>query len=145
MITVSDVTKAVETAFNNDPLFTTFTIERSEFVNENPSLCPWLGIYRGDITYDPETLGLGDDAWEGRMVLRLVAQATNFNSGAEAEDQLEDYVNKIITKMLGDTTLAGTIDMITGIKVSYSYIAEEEETIYFQAAIIELTLEVSTS
>ena len=145
MIQVNTITKAVITAFEQDPEFSSFVIERSEFVNDNPNRCPWIGVYRGDMTYDPETLGDGADYWTGIMTLRFVVQAANMASGAGAEDDLEGYVETVISKMIEDTTIRSTVDMINSIKVSYSYVAEDEETIYFQAAIIEMTLEVSTS
>ena len=145
MLKVNTITKAVVTAFQNDPEFSKFTIERSEFVNENPSVCPWIGIYRGGIDYDPETLGQGPDYWTGIMTLRLIVQAANFNSGQDAEDDLEGYVETVISKIIEDTTIRASVDMVNDIKVTYSYVAEEEETIYFQAAMIEMTLEVSTA
>ena len=145
MLNPSDITQAVETAFNKDPVFNSFTIERGEFVNMNPALCPWLGIYRNDINYAPETLGAGPDHWTAIMTLTLIVQASNLSSGAQTEDDLEGYVESVITKMFGDTTLRGSIDIINALKVSYSYLAEDEKTMFFQSALIEMTLEVSTS
>ncbi len=145
MINISDITKAVEEAFHIDPAYNGFVVERSEYVNENPQLAPWIGIYRGAINYSPETLGMGEDQWTGVMDLRLVVQAANMASGAAVEDELEGYVRQVIATIFNDTTLRGTIDMINRVNVTYSYIAEEEETMFFQAALIELTLEVSTS
>ena len=145
MINPSDITRAIETAFNTDPVFNTFTIERAELVNENPAICPWLGIYRESINYAPETLGLGPDHWTAIMTLTLIVQSSNFNSGTQAEDDLEGYVKSVITKMFEDTTIRGSVDMINAIKVSYSYVAEDEQTLFFQSALIEMTLEVSTS
>ena len=145
MINPSDITRAIETAFNTDPVFNMFTIERAELVNENAAICPWLGIYRESINYAPETLGLGPDHWTAIMMLTLIVQSSNFNSGTQAEDDLEGYVKSVITKVFEDTTIRGSVDMINAIKVSYSYVAEDEQTLFFQSALIEMTLEVSTS
>ena len=145
MINTSDITRAIETAFNTDPVFNTFTIERAELVNENAAICPWLGIYRESINYAPETLGLGPDHWTAIMTLTLIVQSSNLGSGTQAEDDLEGYVKSVITKMFEDTTIRGSVDMINAIKVSYSYVAEDEQTLFFQSALIEMTLEVSTS
>ena len=145
MLNASDITKAVEQAFLSDPLFKEFTVERGEFVNENPAICPWLGIYRKDIDYTPETLGGGSDYWTAIMTLTLVVQATNYSSGAECEDDLEKLVTDVIDKIFSDTTLRNTIDMVNSLKVSYSYVADDEETLFFQSALIDMTLEVSTS
>ena len=89
MINPSDITRAIETAFNTDPVFNTFTIERAELVNENAAICPWLGIYRGEIEYTPETLGQGSDYWTAIMTLILIVQSSNLGSGTQAEDDLE--------------------------------------------------------
>lgn len=145
MIDAATISRAVETAFKADPAFNAFTVERSEWVNENPSRCPWLGIYRGGMDYSPETLGNGPDYWTGAMTLRLMVQAANYESGAAVEDELEGYVRDVIGKVFSDTTIRGSVDMVTGVSVNYSYIAEDSETLYFQAAIIELNLEVSTA
>lgn len=145
MLNASDITRAVEQAFLDDPLFNAFTIERGEFVNENPAVCPWLGIYRKDIDYAPETLGGGSDYWTAIMTLTLVVQATNYSSGAGCEDDLEKLVTDVINKIFSDTTLQNTIDMVNNLKVSYSYVADDEETLFFQSALIDMTLEVSTS
>lgn len=145
MSLVSDMTKAIETAFRTDPTFNAWVIERSEYVNENPSLCPWLGIYRAGIDYSPETLGNGPDYWTGEATIRLVVQASDYENGAAAEDALEAQVSDVVNKMFSDTTIRETVDMITGVNVTYSYRSEEETTMFFQAAIIELTMEVSTA
>jgi len=145
MIKVNTITKAVETMFRTDPEFNTFTIERSDWVNENPSVCPWLGIYRGNIDYNPETLGNGPDYWTGLMTLRLVVQAANYESGAASEDELETYVEAVISKILTDTTLRGVVDMVNEVNVTYTYLAEQEDSLFYQAALIEMKLEVSTS
>jgi hypothetical protein len=145
MLLASDISKAIEEAFRADPTFNEYVIERSEYVNENPSLCPWMGIYRGGIDYSPETLGDGPDYWTGSMVMRLIVQASDYNSGADAEDKLETQVRDVINKMFTDKTIRGSVDIINSVQVSYSYVAEDEATMFFQAAIIELTLEVSTA
>ena len=145
MLLASDISKAIEEAFRADPTFNEYVIERSEYVNENPSLCPWLGIYRGGIDYAPETLGDGPEYWTGEMVMRLIVQASDYNSGAEAEDKLEAQVRDVINKMFVDKTIRGSVDIINSVRVTYSYVAEDEATMFFQAAIIELTLEVSTA
>jgi len=145
MILTTDITKALVNSFKDDNNFSGWNVSRSEYVNEDHALCPWLGVYRQSIDYSPETLGDGPDYWTATMVVRLIVQATNLNCGADCEDDLEGYVKKVMDKVVADTTLGATIDMVNDIKVSYSYVAEDEETIYFQAAIVELTLEVSTA
>ena len=145
MINPSDINRAIETAFNTDPVFNTFTIERAELVNENPAICPWLGIYRGEIEYTPETLGQGSDYWTAILMLTLIVQSSNLGSGTQAEDDLEGYVKSVITKVFEDTTIRGSIDMINALKVSYSHVAEDEQTLFFQSASIEMPLEFSTS
>lgn len=145
MIKANDITKALYMAFDTDPDFSQYTIERGELVNMDPKCCPWLGIYRGEIDYSPETLGDGPDYWTGILKAKLIVQAVNFQSGAATEDDLEDQVEKIITKVFDDTTIRSTVDMVNEVKVSYSYVADDEETFFFQAAMIDLTMEVSTS
>jgi hypothetical protein len=145
MILTTDITKAIVAAFTDDPAFNAWTIGRSEYVNEDHAMTPWLGVYRQEMDYSPETLGEGPDYWTAVITVRLIVQAANLAGGEQCEDDLEGYVKDVLTKILADTTLSNTIDMVNDIKISYSYIAEDEETVYFQAALITLTLEVSTS
>ena len=145
MIKANDITKALIEAFDNDSGFNGFTLERSEYVNENPSLCPWLGVYRAGMDYQPETLGLGEDHWTGLFTVNIVVQAANMASGEESEDDLESYVELVISKVFADTSIGAIVDMVNSVKVTYSYKAEDETSMYFQSAIIEMIMEVSTS
>ena len=145
MLKASDITTAIVTAMRDHVSFEGWEVTRSEYVNVDPNNCPWAGIYRQSLDYNPETLGLGPDHWEATIVIRALIQASNFASGEQCEDDLEALVEKFLDFVIDDTTLSGTIDMVNSIRVTYSYVAEEEDTIYFQAAIVELNLEVSTS
>ena len=145
MLKASDITSAIATAMTTDPAFSDAVVERGEVVNENPQKCPWIGIYRRDVAYTPETLGMGSDHWTGTVTVQIVAQVTNFESGEAAEDDLEALVEQIVNKIVADTTIRSSVDMVNSIRVTYSYTIEDEESMYFQAAIIEMTLEVSTA
>ena len=145
MLNASDITKAVYAAVTADPVFLDLMVERGEVVNENPQMCPWLGIYPRSIDYTPETLGMGPDYWTGTVMVQFVLQVANLESGAAADDDLEAWIEKLVDKMVEDTTIKSTVDMINAVRVTYSYTIEDDETMFFKAAIIEMTLEVSTS
>ncbi len=145
MIKANDVTKAFIAAFEADPEFEGFNIERSEYINTNPSACPWLGVYRGNMDYSPETLGEGSDHWTGLITVNVIVQATSLNSGADSEDLLEGYIESVISKIFADTTIGTVVDMVNSVRVTYSYVAEDEESMHFQSAIVEFIMEVSTT
>lgn len=146
MLTSNDVTKAIETAFNTDPAFEGRNICRSDTVNTDPELCPWVGIYGTSIVYDPETLGQGPEAWTGAVTLTIVAQEVNYSSGAEVEDSLNALVELVINKLFSDLSIRGIVDIVKGVDVTYSYvIGSETEELYFQSAFITVETEVSTS
>ena len=120
------------------------TIERGGFVNVDADQCPWVGVYRGAVKFEPRTLGSINN-WEAFPTIRILAQAASYQSGSDCEDRLEALVKACHEAVLSDTTIGGTVDMVTGFTVDYSYREDERETVHYQQAMITLQIEVRTS
>lgn len=139
-IKFSNITQALQTAFENDNNTKNYTIVRSESVNADPTNAAggWLGIYRSRVDYDPRTLGKGGRNFRGDVFILLVAQITSLESGEDAEDRLEEMVENIIQVVFNDLSVKSTLSTITGLTVTYSYNRTKEASMYFQEAIIEV-------
>lgn len=144
MINASEKTKALETILNNG-LADNYTVERSEYINMDQARTPWVGIYRGTLTYDTATLGRGANNWKAQFDIRLIVQAATYESGEVAEELLEEYIKEVLDLVVADKTFSSTIGMVTGIDINYSYNEVESESLYFQNAEITVTTEVRTA
>lgn len=111
-----------------------------EYVNEDVNEAPWLGVYRGKVSYEPRTLGY--KSFEATLVIKVIAQASSIDNAPDCEQALEDLVQKTINAITSDTSIAGTVDMLNSFEVDYGFIETERDSMYFQSAIISFELEV---
>lgn len=84
-------------------------VELAEPVNEDPSKCPWIGVYPQRIAFPPRTLGLGGGYRAQNTELVLVCQETHPNSGEECLGLLGRLVKAATGALLTDTSLKGTV------------------------------------
>lgn len=120
-------------------------IVQGDFVNEDPARTPWMGIYRDSMNYSPRTLGRGARNWEGELKFKIVIQASSTKDGQDCELLLEGYVQTVMEALLSDTTLGGKVDILNGFNVEYSYRDSDQQSFYFQMAVITMTAEVATT
>lgn len=150
MINLSDITSSLQATFQGSATlaahgFTPAGIVRGEYVNMDPDLAPWLGIYRTKADYSPRALGRGNaGAWSATVTIRLLIQTSSLQGGDDCEDLLEAYVKDTLDAVWADPTWTSTVDMVTGLDIEYSYKDADTSTIYFQWAMVTITAEVST-
>lgn len=148
MLDTSDVTtELVSQLLNNSVIaqmgFNGNNITRSNYLNTDPDLAPWIGIYKNGIAYDPATLGKHGTSFKASLDLRIVVQV----SGAvpeTVEDELEDLTMKVMDAIWADPTIGGKVLMVKGFDIQYSFRDTETVDQYFQWAIVSLKLEVRT-
>lgn len=135
------VTEAVRAAFDADPWFKDeqVKVSRSEVVNEDPSTCPWVGIYKRREIFRPRTTQTR--AQDIELVVWL--QASHMGSGKECEDRLGFLVANALRVLFSDHTLRGTIQFNNDADVSYVY-DEKKGDVHFQSALISITGKTST-
>lgn len=147
MINFNEITNAIKSILEGNLAVREFTngrnIVQGEVINYDPNQTPWIGIYRGSVNYEPRTLG-SDNNWEGFPSVKIIVQATDIKSASRCEAALEGYVKIVIDAMLEDTTLKGTVDIITSFDVEQGYIETDRNTTYFQGASITFNMEVAT-
>lgn len=136
----SDVTQALANQLQAEQRLGSATITRSAPLNEMPSACPWIGVYRSQQEFAPRTLGAYAGGMSHKLALVVVLQAAGGSSGDECEDLLEALVSDAIGAILDDQSLRGTVQTVIGMTVNYADYARVEGT-YMQTAALYVTVE----
>lgn len=148
MINVSTITAALKTLLDNNAAIAAWPLSmpvvRGDYINEDAGLTPWVGIYRGDVSMEPRTLGMTSGNMEATASIRIVVQQASADSASACEGILEGRVQNVLSAIMADTTIGGTVDMVNRFKISYGYVETQSTTLYFQTAIIEIEVEVAT-
>lgn len=144
MINVATIMKQVQNWIQTSQDFQNWSVERSEFVNEDPgrAMNPgWMCVYRRNVDYDPQNLGKATGNYEATVDFTIVIQQANMTSGEKCEDNLESAVKKLLDRV---TQIPKTyIDHFSDIVIDYTYLETDRKTMYFQGALITFTAEVS--
>lgn len=139
-VSVSTITRAVAERLLADARLKDVRVQRSEEMNETPSLCPWVGIYRAECAFPPRVLGHGIAGLRGQRVnVILLAQESDAGSGEACEDRLNELVDKILSVLLGDTTLGGAVHTLDEVTVRYPDYRRVSDGPYMQTAMILFT------
>lgn len=95
-------------------------VERSEDPDQQPDGTGHIAIYRVRQRFPPRALGQGAGSRQQRISLVALISASNYASGADCEDALEQLLVYFCGALLSDVTLRGTVD----------YLSEEFEVDY---------------
>lgn len=140
MININDITTAIKALFSSSTVFSDYQIEIGEPVNMSMGV-DWLGIYRDKIVFDPKYLGAGANNWLADVTVRIVLQDFNLD---DKEKGLADKVKNAMIVLESDRKIGGTVDMVTGYEVEFSFVDSDDQSFYFQMATITLSLKVRT-
>ncbi len=147
-VNVSDITKAIHQLILDDSdlqeLLEASHVVRSGFVNVNPGLTPWAGVYKASVEYVPRSLGQHSGTWQLLVNTQVLLQVFSADTGEDAEDKLEELIQKLMHLIFENLTLKDTVDMTLGFKVEYRFLEGENETSYFQMAMVTINSEVRT-
>ena len=144
----SDIIKAVTELLRDAPaLDVVKTIDRSEFINDNPELAPWVGVFRVRTKYSPLQLGQHSRSWLAEVSIDIVIQEVSYDSGEAAEVKLEDLVTDIMRVLMDNLTLKDKVDQITGFEQEYIFKPSQDEDsdkFFFQTTVLTIEAEVRT-
>ncbi len=147
-VNVSTITNAVYELILDDlelqELLEASHVVRSGFVNVNPGLTPWAGVYKSSVEYTPRSLGQHSGTWQLTVGTQVLLQVFSADTGEDAENKLEDLIQKLMRLIFDNLTLKGTVDMTLGFNVEYRFLEGENETSYFQMAMVTINSEVRT-
>ena len=143
MINVATIMEQIRQWLEDDVNLATFTVTRSDFANEDPGAAVngWIGVYRRSVDYDPRNLGQPPNNYEGSLIFDVLVQKTSMESGASAEDSLEEAVKDVLDRLVQIPKTY--LDHFSDILVEYAYIETDRTTLYFQGALITVTAEFS--
>jgi hypothetical protein len=143
MINVSTITKQIRDWLDDDPALDGFTIERSEFLNEDAGKASqgWIGIYRQTVDYDPRNLGISPNNYHGEVTFLIFVQRAVLSSGCDAEDALEKDVKTVLDRLVQIPRTH--IDHFSDLVIDYTYQETDRATMYFQGAMITVVAQVS--
>lgn len=119
-------------------------VERSAPVNETPSSCPWVCVYRGSVEFKPGPLGFGNGYRLQEIKLVVLVQQSHPSSGDDCEDLLEALVADVAGVLLTDLTLRGTVRVLEEVSTVYTDF-KKSGGVYMQTAAVYLTASVPVS
>lgn len=139
-VNVAEITRSVYELLRDDPKVggAGVLIERSGEICKIPTLHGWVGIYREGVDYPPRTLGRGPGYRNQMIRLFLWLHETDPSSGEECEERLEILQQNVISALLSDETLKGTVETLDEFMVRQeSY--DKQDNMFFQYARINFT------
>lgn len=150
MLNFSEITEALEGQIESylaglaSPSATRYFVKRSEYINHNKDKTPWIGIYRGNLSYEPRSIGNSLCNWRAIPRVRVVVQGASTRSGEEAENHCENYTQEVLEAILSDYTIGGTVETITGFDIESTFDRESSKRTFFHMNIITVTLQAKS-
>lgn len=88
------------------------TVERSAEPPEDPGPEGYIGIYKGRVSFPPRVIGRGPGYRDQTIRLALSIRMSGYEDGDECETALENLLQNVVSCLLSDTSLRGTVDNI---------------------------------
>ena len=132
MIHVNSVTSAVFSLLASDPVMVSsaYTVQEGEPFNMSLDYTPWVGLYYGDLTIAPHTLG-AERPWQAELDIFLYIQEGSHRSGLEATRLLAMAQSRVLEVLAGDRTLGGSVETLASLTVSPFQRDLAEDTWFF--------------
>jgi hypothetical protein len=95
-------------------------VELAEPINEDPSRCPWVGVYPARCPFPPRALGMGAGFRAQNPEFFVVCQQTHATEGATCLSSLGVLVKAVTGAILSDPSLKGPVQMLGDFDVEFS-------------------------
>ena len=139
MVNLSNITQAVTNILM--VAHPNYLVTRNAMINYDPNNArvAWVGVYRGSLEYSPHTVGKSQP-WIAQATVEVVIQCASMKNGMEAEDNLQTAEDAIVGTLDQNRKLEGYVNNTIGYNIRYEF--NNENNIYFHAAIIEIVCQV---
>lgn len=117
-IFVNSITNALYTTIASDTTIVDsgVTVCLNDIFNSDPNLTPWIGVYAGDDTHEPERLVAGKRPWKAELELQVFIQTAGYDySPAEAQDDLQRLWTVVHSAIGSNLDLSNTVRNMTSI------------------------------
>jgi hypothetical protein len=111
------------------------TVERGEPINEDPSRCPWVGVYLTRTPFPSRALGMGGGYRAQDSEFIVICQATNPSDGAACQDSLGLLVQAVTSALLSDPSLKGTVQMLGEFDAAFDVYQKVDDAIFQSATV----------
>jgi hypothetical protein len=113
------VTSAVASILAADPVLVSsgFCVQEGEALNGSLHLTPWVGVYHGNLTVAPHTLG-GSQPWQGDLELLLYVQDGSHRSGQDATQRLNRAQAAVLEVLRGEPSLGGSVMLWSALDIA---------------------------
>lgn len=104
----------------------------------------WIGIYPESINYQPRTVGVGGGFMQYELRINVVLRFMHTHDPEVLEDSLEDLVQAVVSVVLTNFTLSGTVEATSLGQVRYADYNKGDSGGFTQTAIATFTFTGST-
>lgn len=134
---MAEVARAVQSLLKDstDVQATEAKIELAGPVNEDPSRCPWVGVYPLRCPFPTRTLGMGGGFRGQNPEVVLMCQTSHQTDGEACLDSLGVLVKAVANAILSDPSLKGTVQMLGDFEVEFLGVLKFNDAIMQTASI----------
>lgn len=137
----ASITRALQAILEETPDLFGVPIDRSGAIPEDSS--DWIGIYGTGIRYDSRALGVATGFRMQRFALLVLVRTTSTNDGEQCEDRLGELVKAVMSAVLNNPTLRGTVANLTeDLNVIFDTFQKDDTEPYVQEATIFINAEI---
>jgi hypothetical protein len=110
-------------------------VELAEQINEDPTRCPWVGVYPVRCQFPSRALGMGGGYRAQNPEFFVVCQQQNALDGRSCLASLGQLVKAVTSAILSDPSLKGTVQMLGDFDVEFSGYQQVNDAIMQTATI----------
>lgn len=119
MMNYKTVLDALEALLRDN--LTGYIITRNRQRNDDPNIAAtnkgWIGIYRGNIEYEPARIGTGNN-WDTKLYPKIEIQTAS-TKNETAEDKLNNAEQEILNLLDSNKKISNTVGMTNGYSIEY--------------------------
>jgi hypothetical protein len=109
--------------------------KRAAPLNEDPSRCPWIGVYPIRTPFPPRALGMGSGYRAQDNEFVVICQVSHPNDPEACQDRLGLVVQAVTSALLTDPSLKGTVQTLGDFEVTFDSYQKVNDSILQSATV----------